>query len=299
MISKDSQGNYLPHLLSVDPTLHWANPAGPRDTRPTFQSTPGPYTGPVPMVVHLHGGRSTEESDGYAEAWYLPDAANIPNGYFKTGTWYENFRQKWESINGQAWPTGTAVFEYENNQNAAAAWFHDHTLGMTRLNVYAGPAGFYLLRDGSSDLPAGLPGPAPKLGDPQGTRYYEIPIAIQDRSFNQDGSLFYPSSRDFFDAFPGPYIPGSDVSPIWNPEFFGNMMVTNGRSWPELVVEPRRYRLRFLNGCNSRTVYPAPGFGCQPDGTPGPLGAAILADRRRRRFPHRSGTAQIFADDAG
>jgi spore coat protein A len=64
---------------------------------------------------------------------------------------------------------------------------------MTRANVYAGPAGFYLLRGGSSDLPEGvLPSPAPKLGDPPGTPYYEIPIAIQDRSFNSDGSLFYP-----------------------------------------------------------------------------------------------------------
>jgi spore coat protein A len=89
---------------------------------------------------------------------------------------------------------------------------------------------------------------------PAGTRYYEIPIAVQDRSFNADGSLFYPASRKFFDGFGGPYIPGSDISPIFNPEFFGNTMVVNGRTWPALAVEPRRYRLRFLNGCNSRFV---------------------------------------------
>jgi spore coat protein A len=124
---------------------------------------------------------------------------------------------------------------------------------MTRLNVYAGPAGFYLLRGGSSDLPPGvLPGPAPQPGDLPGTKYYEIPLAVQDRSFNANGSLFYPSTREFFDGFGGPYIPGSDVSPIWNPEFFGNTMVVNGRTWPFLEVEPRRYRFRFLNGCNSR-----------------------------------------------
>ena len=100
--------------------------------------------------------------------------------------------------------------------------------------------------------PAVLPGPAPGVGaDPFG-RFYEIPFAIQDRSFNADGSLFYPDSREFFDEFAGPYIPDSDVSPIWNPEFFGNTMVVNGRTWPFLEVEPRRYRFRFLNGCNSR-----------------------------------------------
>jgi FtsP/CotA-like multicopper oxidase with cupredoxin domain len=80
----------------------------------------------------------------------------------------------------------------------------------------------------------------------------EIPIVVQDRSFNADGSLFYPSSRAFFDGFTGPYIPGSDISPIFNPEFFANTMVVNGRTWPSLQVEPRRYRFRFLNGCNSR-----------------------------------------------
>src|SRR3990170_3718865 len=150
----DGSGNYLPHLLPVDPTLHWANPPGGpggRDRRPTFTSTPGAYTGPVPMVVHLHGGHSTEESDVFTEAWDLPAAQNIPAGL--------------------------------------------------------------------------LPGPAPQLGDPPGTKYYEIPIAVQDRSFNSDGSLFYPTSREFFDGFAGPYIgaDSSDISPIWNPEFFGNM----------------------------------------------------------------------------
>ena len=87
--------------------------------------------------------------------------------------------------------------------------------------------------------------------NPFGT-FYEIPIAIQDRSFNTNGSLFYPDTRAFFDGFLGPYIPGSNVSPIWNPEFFGNCIVVNGRTWPFLEVEPRRYRFRLLNGCQSR-----------------------------------------------
>jgi FtsP/CotA-like multicopper oxidase with cupredoxin domain len=250
----DGSGNYLPHLLSVDPTLHWANPPGGedgRDMRPTFDETPGPYTGPVPIVPHLHGGEMTPEwADGYAEAWYLPDASNIPAGYATNGRFYGYFRDR--SPIGDQWASGRAVFEYPNDQRATTLWYHDHTLGMTRLNVYAGPAGFYLLRGGPSDDVDGLPGPAPALGDSSGIRYYEIPIAIQDRTFGEDGSLWYPDSRELFDGYPGPYIPEGEVSPIWNPEFFGDTIVVNGRTWPYLEVERRRYRFRFLNGCNSR-----------------------------------------------
>jgi bilirubin oxidase len=93
----DGSGNYLPHILPVDPTLHWSNPPGGtdgRDDHPTFDSTPDPYTGPVPMVVHLHGGHSTEEADGYTEAWYLPVANNIPEGYAKVGSFYDVFKAR-------------------------------------------------------------------------------------------------------------------------------------------------------------------------------------------------------------
>lgn len=230
---------YLAHLLSVDQTLHWANPPGPPDTRGTDTT---PYTGPVPIVVHLHGAHTGEESDGYPEAWYLPNAANTPVGYWTQGSHYGGIRPA---------PPGSAWFEYPNDQRATTLWYHDHALGITRLNVYAGLAGFWLLRDDIEDS-LNLPGPAPKLGDPPGTTYYEIPIAIQDRTFYDDGSLFYPDTREYFDGFPGPYIPDSDVSPIWNPEFFGNTMVANGRTWPYLEVEPRLYRFRLLNGCDSR-----------------------------------------------
>jgi FtsP/CotA-like multicopper oxidase with cupredoxin domain len=241
----DGRRNYLPHLLPVDPTLHWANPPGGRegrDTHPTFTETPGPYTGPVPIVTHLHGGENHEESDGYPEAWYLPAAGDLPAGYAAVGSKYARFKRRFRQRHGQKWKPGTAVFQYANDQPAATLWYHDHTLGITRANVYAGPAGFYLLRGGDGDLPRSV---LPRD---------EIPIAIQDRSFNADGSLFYPASRGFFDGFAGPYIGegGSDISPIWNPEFFGNAMVANGRTWPALEVEQRRYRLRLLNGCNSR-----------------------------------------------
>jgi bilirubin oxidase len=252
----DGDGHFRRHLLPVDPTLHWANPPGGstgRDMRPDFSSTPGPYTGPVPIVTHLHGGHSTQESDGFPEAWYLPAAGDIPSGYATEGTWYANFKALSEAAYRQTWDPGTAVFQYDNVQRASTLWYHDHTLGMTRLNVYAGPAGFYLLRLGKGDLPSGvLPGPSPSVGsNPLGT-FYEIPLAIQDRSFDEAGSLFYPDSREFFDRFSGPYIPESDISPIWNPEFFGNTLLVNGRTWPFLEVEQRRYRFRILNGCNAR-----------------------------------------------
>ena len=265
----DANGGYLSHLLPVDQTLHWANPPGGdmhRDTRPTFTETPGPYTGPVPIVTHVHGAVSVgDESDGYAEAWYLPAANNIPAGYADRGTWYDFFSGKAAANYGATWGPGFATFQYPNSQRASTIWYHDHTLGMTRLNVYAGPAGFYIVRGGPDGdaavidsrfgTPAVLPGPAPKANDkfPPNKTYYEIPIAIQDRAFNVDGSLFYPNTREFFDTIVGPFIPAEmGFSPIWNPEFFGNMIMVNGNTWPFQTVEQRRYRLRFLNGCQSR-----------------------------------------------
>ena len=279
----DAKGNYLPHLLAVDPTLHWANPGGAIDTRPDFGDkeyvqtfkpagadeidTENQYTrywGPVPMITHVHGAVGVgDESDGYPEAWYLPVANNMPNDYATKGTWYDYFAGKAAANFGASWGPGFATFQYPNLNRASTLWYHDHTLGMTRLNVYAGPAGFYLIRGGPDGddavtdnrfgTPAILPGPAPKENDkfPSKDPYYEIPIAIQDRSFNTDGSLFYPNSREFFDEIVSPYIPG-EFSPIWNPEFFGNMMMVNGNTWPYQTVEQRRYRLRFLNGCQSR-----------------------------------------------
>jgi FtsP/CotA-like multicopper oxidase with cupredoxin domain len=258
-------GNYLPHLLPVDPTLHWANPPGGaagRDTRPAFGATPGPYAGPVPIVTHVHGAVGVgDESDGYAEAWFLPDATNIPAGFATVGTWYDFFRAKAAGF-APTWAAGSATFRYPNLNRASTLWYHDHALGMTRLNVYAGPAGFYLVRggpddaavDGRTGLPATLPGPAPREGDrfPPNKSYCEIPIAIQDRAFHADGSLFYPDSREYFDDIAGPYLPETDIAPIWNPEFFGNCLMVNGNTWPYQVVERRRYRLRFLNGCDAR-----------------------------------------------
>ncbi len=284
----DADGNYLPHLVPVDQTLHWANPS--QDCRPDLLNVgPGPirtdcrgqsgdpYTGPVPMVAHLHGAHVGAESDGYPEAWWLPKAANIPAGYATKGMLFGDITTATElagagtAANNGA--LGFADFQYPNDQPGSTLWFHDHTLGMTRANVYAGPAGFYLLRDGVEKALA-LPSPAPKnstLTDVKMLR--EIPIVIQDRSFNTDGSLYYPESRARFDGFSGPYMPtatdganlDSDIAPLWNPEAFFETMVVNGQTWPFLDVAAKRYRLRLLNGCNSRflnlrlTAYDATG----------------------------------------
>ena len=229
---------FLPHLLPVDATLHWANPESPG----THGMNASTYIGPIPMVTHVHGAHVPAISDGYPDAWYLPAASDIPAGYKSQGNKYGSVHPA---------PDGAAVFEYPNDQRATTLWYHDHALGVTRLNVYAGLAGFWLLRDDVEDQ-LDLPGPAPRLNDAPDTKYYEIPIVIQDRSFKPDGQLFYPDSRAFFDGYTGPFVPETPVAPIWNPEFFGNSIVVNGRTWPYQEVEPRLYRFRFLNGANAR-----------------------------------------------
>jgi spore coat protein A len=198
----DKFGNPLPNLLPVDVSVHWADPLQ--------QGYPAAFNGPVPIVTHLHGGHSESASDGLPEAWFTP-------GFKITGP---DFVKK--------------TYRYDNDQQAATLWYHDHALGITRLNVYAGLAGFYLLRDENEEALMA----ARKL--PSGA--YEIPIAIQDRMFTADGKLFYPSAPEVAGA-PNPSV---------LPEFFGDFILANGMAWPKLKVEPRKYRLRLLNGSDSR-----------------------------------------------
>ncbi|WDZ87884.1 multicopper oxidase family protein [Micromonospora cathayae] len=262
----DRRGDYLPHLLPVDPTLHWARPDGGvagRDHMAHSGTVSRPYTGPVPMVVHLHGGHVREESDGYPEAWYLPVARDLPADYAAYGSSYRQLRSAFAEQCGIRWAPGSATAEYPNDQRATALWYHDHTIGLTRQNLYVGAAGFYLLRGGPADLPAGvLPGPAlgghrtdgPGCGGHAsgGRAVREIPLLIQDRTFTVDGRLHYPGSRAEYGDYSGPYRPESDVPPVWNPEVFGRAVTVNGVTWPVLRVERRRYRFRLLNGSNSR-----------------------------------------------
>jgi len=266
----DARGNYLPHLLSIDQTVHWANPVmdckdgvARTDCAGTSQL---PYDGPVPIVTHVHGAHVAGHSDGYPEAWWLPAAKNIPKKYATKGTLFD------DSTGNNPGDLGYADFHYLNGQPAATLWYHDHSLGMTRNNVYAGPAGFWLVRGGANDGAAGgiLPGPAPVSGqqvldlnvpgNPVRNAIREIPVVIQDRSFDKNGNLSYPKTRAFFEGLTNkdmqiPFAPQSDVLPIWNPEAFFDVMVVNGVSWPELEVAPALYRLRLLNGCNSRFLW--------------------------------------------
>jgi spore coat protein A len=154
------------------------------------------------ILTHLHGAIDSGDSDGNPFA--TPDA--YPSGATQTAT-------------------------YPNEQAATLSWYHDHLLGDTRMNVVGGLAGGYLLRDafdsGSNPL---LPGGA-----------FELPMVVQDRMFNPDGSLLYPVA------------PASTNGP-WIGEYFGDVMMVNGKIWPTLTVQPAVYRFRLLNGCNARIL---------------------------------------------
>ena len=212
----------LRRYLTVDQTIHWADPLHEMGSF-------SPFTGPIPTVVHLHGAEDESAFDGAPEAWFTPDGRH-GKGY---STLY-------------ATALNAAVYQYPNGQQSTTLWFHDHALGMTRLNVFAGLAAFYFIRDqfdtGRVDNPLRLPAGA-----------QEIELMIQDRQFDTNGQLLFPdgvANPSLVDGPPG--NPG--VHPFWIPEFFGDVMCVNGRSWPHLDVEPRRYRFRIVNASNARFV---------------------------------------------
>lgn len=144
------------------------------------------------------------------------------------------------------------VLHYANDQLPATIWYHDHAFGYTRHNVYAGLAGFYVITDPGHE-PAGLPsGP------------YDIGLAIQDRMFTTDGQLWYPN------------VGVTPERPVWIPEFFGNVILVNGKVWPYLNVEPRKYRFRILEGANARFFSLA--LAHRATGAPGPRFLQIASD---------------------
>lgn len=202
--------NYLTgsHFLPVDPTIDWANPnsmAIPRPPSPSFPPGLPLAQKPVPIVPHLHGGENPSYFDGHPDAWFTSDG--------KTGMAFI-----------------TNNYTFPNVQQPTTLWYHDHTMGITRLNIYAGLAGLYVIRDTNDPIASALP-----------RRENEIPLIIQDRSFNTDGSLFY----DHEGVNPS-------IHPYWVPEFFGNTIMVNGKVWPNLNVKPQQYRFRLLNGSNAR-----------------------------------------------
>lgn len=218
-------------FVPIDQTLHWANPLGlDMDSSLRFF----PYFGTPPIVAHLHGAEVPSDFDGGPEQWYTPDGIKGPA-----------FRSSRDS----RIPNNGCVFIYPNGQEPTTLWFHDHALGATRNNVYRGLANFYLLRDwyNPKTNPNGierpdLPGGPNDVFVKEGNKEYkpEIELAIQDRMFDTNGQLFFPT---------GALNP---EHPLWLPEFFGDVMVVNGKTWPFFNVEPRRYRFRTLDGCNAR-----------------------------------------------
>ncbi len=232
-LGNSSTTNVLAYKNSTDQTLHWADPLNGEANTGAHEALMMPgmspnspwdqnYNGPIPAAVHLHGGEVPPVLDGGPDSWFTSDGNYTGHGYYsKDGNTSKNY----------------TIYRYPNTQEAAPIWFHDHTLGATRLNVYAGLAGGYLIVDPNLNLPANLPGPADI-----------VPLVIQDRMFDTNGQLFFPS-----DTLGGVQYSLNPQHPYWVPEFVGDTIVVNGKVWPFKNVDQKRYRFLFLNGSNART----------------------------------------------
>jgi FtsP/CotA-like multicopper oxidase with cupredoxin domain len=208
-----------PHMFPVDPTIHWANPNNYPMPKAPFPSYPPGFPeaqSPVPLVTHLHGGEVQSYYDGTPEEWFTS------NG-----------------IHGSAYSTlertdpNAAVYYYPNMQQPTTLWYHDHALGITRINMMAGLAGFYFIRDPNSTVDYVAPMfPAGK---------YEMPLMIQDRTFYADGSLYFPTVSV-----------NPSVYPYWSDGFLGDTIMVNGKVWPNMNVNKGQYRFRILDASNAR-----------------------------------------------
>ncbi|KAG7598018.1 Cupredoxin [Arabidopsis suecica] len=185
--------NHLPssHILPWDPTI---SPATPKH-------------GGIPTVVHLHGGIHEPTSDGNADAWFTA-------GFRETGP-------KWTKT----------TLHYENKQQPGNMWYHDHAMGLTRVNLLAGLVGAYILRHHAVESPLHLP-----TGDE-----FDRPLIIFDRSFRKDGSIYMNATGN-----------NPSIHPQWQPEYFGDVIIVNGKAWPRLNVRRRKYRFRIINASNAR-----------------------------------------------
>lgn len=244
----------LQQFLSVDMTIHWADPiktsannhcivgdenggdfftdagslaendagiiGGTQNAVPPACAVP--YVGPVPVVPHLHGAEVLSAFDGNPDSWFTPNAALKGPGFVST------------------------TYNYPNQQEATTLWFHDHSLGTTRLNVYSGLAAFYLIRDNRD---TGLANNSITLpGGP-----FEQELLIADRIFDTNGQLIFPDGSPANQPIGLEGAPANtNLHPFAIPEFFGDVMTVNGKSWPFFEVQPRRYRFRIVNGSNAR-----------------------------------------------
>lgn len=226
------KGPLLQKFLTTDLSFQWANPLNWPQFAQGFdtydpviypfgtglpQGNPAIYEGPQPMVPHLHGSESPSFADGDPSSWFTPELKIVGSTYV------------------------TNKYVYPNTQPATTLWYHDHVLGETRLNIFAGLVGMYFIR--------GEPETSVNPPLPQGN--YEIELAIADRQFDTYGQLFFPDGNPLTAGLNGP--PGNpDINPYAIPEFFGDVITVNGKSWPYFEVEPRRYRFRVLNASNAR-----------------------------------------------
>jgi spore coat protein A, manganese oxidase len=172
---------------------------------------------PVPIVTHLHGGRTPPESDGYPTDLVLPANGEFPS----------SVADPQASITREV-----RDYIYPHDQQAATLWYHDHRMDFTAPQVWRGLAGFHLIHD---DAEAALP-------LPNGEK--DIPLMICDRAFEADGSLLYPSAEEMggMPQMSMQYLGG----------VLGDVILVNGKPWPYLEVSNTRYRFRLLNASNAR-----------------------------------------------
>ena len=285
---------------------------------------PGALPGPVPIVTHLHGGHVTEESTATRRRGTCRRRAEHPRRLRREGSFYQTFRAQAQHALGQAGrraapsssttttsaprPCGTTTTRWDDARSTSTRGRRASTC------CAAGPT-----------TPSGiLPGPAPALGDPPGRDYFEIPIAIQDRSFNADGALFYPDNRAFFEASSRPSCRSrscpirlrraerhlADLEPGVLRQHDRRQRQGPGR---RSTVERRRYRFRFLNGCNSRfLILRHVATGCR-SGRSAPRVASCprpievdraaarpgRARRRHRRLHERPGRDEVILENIG
>ena len=203
-------GPTIEALQGVDTYVTWQNHLPPKHILPWDPSIPTAVPRSkmgVPTVVHLHGGIHEPQSDGNANSWFTA-----------------GFKEK-----GPTWTKMT--YHYPNQQQPGNLWYHDHSMGLTRVNLLAGLLGSYIIRDHPIEDPLGLP-----CGNE-----FDRPLIVFDRDFRIDGSIYLNSTGN-----------NPSIHPQWQPEYFGDVIIVNGKAWPKMTVRRRKYRFRIINASNAR-----------------------------------------------